>query len=164
MTRYIAASLGAALVALALLLALPAAGAADIDEAIVRLPSEPLVVETVRSGAITFAAEIADTDAERARGLMFRRSIGDREAMLFIWPQPHEVAMWMRNTYIPLDMLFITGTGRIVHIARNTTPHSLDVISANRDVLAVLEIGGGQAERLGIAEGDMVRHRYFNRQ
>jgi uncharacterized membrane protein (UPF0127 family) len=69
--------------------------------------------------------------------------------------------MWMRNTFVSLDMLFIDGTGTIVHIAREAVPQSLDVISAGRDVPAVLEIKGGAAQRLGIAVGDKVKHRAF---
>ena len=146
---------------MALLLLASAVAAAD---QVVRLPSEPLVIETASGNEVSFDAEIADDDAERSRGLMFRRSIQEHEAMLFIWPAPYEVGMWMRNTYIPLDMLFIAADGEVVHIARETVPHSLDVVSAGRDVLAVLEIKGGAAGRLGIAPGDRVRHRFFTRQ
>lgn len=147
---------------MALLLFFASAGAAA--DQVVRLPSEPLVIETASGNEVSFDAEIADDDAERSRGLMFRRSIEEHEAMLFIWPAPYEVGMWMRNTYIPLDMLFIAADGEVVHIARETVPHSLDVVSAGRDVLAVLEIKGGAAGRLGIAPGDRVRHRAFARQ
>ena len=121
---------------LAASLALPAL--ADEPPAIKRLPAEPLVIETGSGKSITFNTEIADTDAERARGMMFRQDMAENEAMLFIWPAPHEAAMWMRNTYIALDMLFIATDGEVVHIHRNAVPHSLDVISANRDVLAVV--------------------------
>jgi uncharacterized membrane protein (UPF0127 family) len=140
------------------------ASAVAAADQVVRLPSEPLVIETASGNELSFDAEIADDDAERSRGLMFRRSMQEREAMLFIWPEPYEVGMWMRNTYIPLDMLFITADGEVVHIARETVPHSLDVVSAGREVLAVLEIKGGAAGRLGIAPGDRVRHRFFARQ
>ena len=144
---------------LAASLALP--GLADEPPAIKRLPAEPLVIETGSGKSITFNTEIADTDAERARGMMFRQDMAESEAMLFIWPAPHEAAMWMRNTYIALDMLFIATDGEVVHIHRNAVPHSLDVISANRDVLAVLEIKGGAAARLGLSAGDRVKHRFF---
>ena len=139
-------------------MALP--GRANGDEAM-RLPAEPLVIETAQGRQVTFQTEVADTDAERARGMMFRKSMEETGAMLFIWPEPYEAAMWMRNTYIPLDMLFIEADGSIVFIAREAVPHSLDVISANRPVLAVLEIRGGAAARLGISVGDRVKHRYF---
>jgi uncharacterized membrane protein (UPF0127 family) len=134
---------------------------ADEPPAIERLPAEALVIETRSGKSITFNTEIADTDAERARGMMYRQEMAEDEAMLFIWPAPHEAAMWMRNTYIALDMLFIAHDGEVVHIHRNAVPHSLDVISANRNVLAVLEIKGGAAARLGLSVGDRVKHRYF---
>jgi uncharacterized membrane protein (UPF0127 family) len=129
--------------------------------AIERLPVEPLTIDTRAGKTITFRTEIADTDPERARGMMFRQDMAEDEAMLFIWPAPHVAAMWMRNTYIALDMLFIAADGEVVHIHRNAVPHSLDVISADREVLAVLEIKGGAAARLGLSAGDRVRHRYF---
>lgn len=157
MTAISVQGLLAPLLALLLLIAPPALAADEV----VRLATEPLVIETASGSKVTFEAEIADDDAERSRGLMFRRSMQEHEAMLFIWPAPYEVGMWMRNTYIPLDMLFIAADGKIVHIASETVPHSRDVISAGRDVLAVLEISGGAAARLGIAPGDQVRHRFF---
>jgi uncharacterized membrane protein (UPF0127 family) len=149
--------LAAPLLALLLLLVPPAVAA----DGVTRLPTEPLVIDMAGGGKVTFETEIADDDAERSRGLMFRRSMQEHEAMLFIWPAPYEVGMWMRNTYIPLDMLFIAADGKIVHIARETVPHSLDVITAGQKVLAVLEISGGAAARFGISPGDQVRHRFF---
>ena len=131
--------------------------AADVPQ---RLPVEPLVIET-SAGPVTFQTEIADEDRERGIGMMFRRSMTETEAMLFIWPEPEPVAMWMRNTFVSLDMLFIDSAGSILHIAREAVPQSLDVISAGRDVLAVLEIKGGAARRLGINIGDKVKHRAF---
>jgi uncharacterized protein len=145
-----------AVVMLAVAFVLPGV-AADAPQ---RLPVEPLVIET-SSGPVTFQTEIADEDHERGTGMMFRRTMAETEAMLFIWPEPEPVAMWMRNTFVSLDMLFIDGTGTIVHIAREAVPQSLDVISAGRDVPAVLEIKGGAAQRLGIAVGDKVKHRAF---
>ena len=146
-----------------LIAAVAMASAALADEP-VYLPSEPLTIETAAGKTISFDAEIADDDAKRSHGMMFRREMKDSEAMLFIWSQPYEAAMWMRNTFIPLDMLFIAADGRIVYIARETVPQSLDVISAGQKVRAVLEIKGGAAARLGIAEGDRVRHRFFEGQ
>jgi len=143
-----------------LMAALAVSSAALADEP-VYLPAEPLVIETAGGKTLTFNAEIADDDTKRSHGMMFRRKMQDSEAMLFVWPEPYEAAMWMRNTYIPLDMLFIAPDGRIVQIAHETVPHSLDVISAGQKVLAVLEIKGGASARLRIAEGDLVRHRVF---
>jgi len=126
----------------------------------VRLPVEQVVV-TTDQGDVSFATEIATSDQTRARGLMFRRSMGKREAMLFHWQSPRVVSMWMRNTYIPLDMLFVTADGIIVHVQSNTVPHSLDVISAGREVSAVMEIVAGTAARLGIKPGSRLVHRFF---
>ena len=147
-------------VAAALIVVLAMASLVRANEP-VYLPSEPLVIETTGGKTLTFNAEIADDDAKRSHGMMFRRSMEEHEAMLFVWPAPYEAGMWMRNTYIPLDMLFIAADGRIVYIARETVPHSLDVISAGQKVRAVLEIRGGASARLGISEGDLVRHHVF---
>jgi uncharacterized protein len=121
---------------------------------------ETMVIET-ESGRHSFATEIADTDPARARGLMFRRHLPADHAMLFIWGAPIEAAMWMKNTLIPLDMLFVAGDGRVVHIAANTTPQSLTVITAGQPVRAVIELAGGTAARLGIKTGSRVRHKLF---
>ena len=81
--------------------------------------------------------------------------------MLFDFQKPRPVFMWMENTYIPLDMLFIRDTGEIVYIAENTVPQSLDTIGVNEPILGVLELAGGTAKRLGIRVGDKVFHRIF---
>jgi len=124
------------------------------------LKVEAMVIETA-SGPHSFQTEIADSDPTRARGLMYRRHMAGDHAMLFVWDAPIEAAMWMKNTYIPLDMLFVAGDGRVVYIAANTKPESLDVISAGRPVKAVIELAGGVAARLGIKPGDRVRHPQF---
>jgi uncharacterized membrane protein (UPF0127 family) len=121
---------------------------------------ESMVIEST-SGPHSFQTEVADTDPARARGLMFRRHLAADHAMLFVWNAPIEAAMWMKNTYIPLDMLFVAGDGRVVYIATNTKPESLDVITAGRPVKAVIEVAGGTAARLGIKPGDRVRHPAF---
>jgi uncharacterized membrane protein (UPF0127 family) len=133
---------------------------ADQQQA-VQLAVEDLAI-TTKAGDISFAVEIAQTEEERSRGLMFRRQLGERQGMLFWWTRPRVVSMWMRNTYIPLDMLFIKPSGEIVHIASNTVPHSLAIISSGAEVSAVLEVVAGTADRLGITEGDTVRHRFFD--
>ena len=131
------------------------------SEDVVRLPVEQVIIATDR-GDVAFATEMATNDETRARGLMFRRSMGEREAMLFHWQPPIKVSMWMRNTYISLDMLFVTSDGTVVYIQPNTVPHSLDVISAGRDVSAVMEVVAGTVAKLGIKPGDRLKHRFFN--
>jgi len=137
------------------------AGPSPASEEVVRLPVEQVVVTTDR-GDIAFATEIAASDETRSRGLMFRRSMGEREAMLFNWPSPRVVSMWMRNTYLSLDMLFVTADGTVVHVQADTVPQSLEVLSAGREVSAVMEVVAGTAAKLGIRPGSRLKHRFFN--
>jgi uncharacterized membrane protein (UPF0127 family) len=125
-------------------------------------PLQPLEIVT-RNGVISFAVEFAQTDEQRTIGLMFRASVPDGQGMLFDFRSEQEVGMWMKNTLIPLDMLFIRSDGRIHRIAENTEPHSLRTIASFGPVRAVLELAGGSARRLGIAPGDVVSHRLFAR-
>lgn len=103
-----------------------------------------------------FNVEVATSRQQQHYGLMYTAQLAPDYGMLFVWPQDTPVSMWMKNTLIPLDMLFIDGQGAIVHIARNTTPGSTDTISAERPVRAVLELAGGSADARGIAVGDKV--------
>jgi uncharacterized protein len=103
------------------------------------------------------------TDQERERGLMFRKQLPEGQGMLFDFKQEQEVSMWMENTYIPLDMIFIRRDGRIWRIAENAEPLSRTIISSDGPVLAVLEVIGGTAKKLGIAPGDRVGAPIFAR-
>ncbi len=118
---------------------------------------------SVRSGNAVhvFEVEVARTGEERAKGLMFRRYLPADRGMLFDFGAEQPVAMWMKDTFIPLDMLFIRKDGTIARIAENTEPHSLRSISSGENVLSVLELNGGTAARLGIAPGDRVMHPLF---
>ena len=100
-----------------------------------------------------FSVELADEDAERAQGLMGRTALGPGAGMLFLYPAPREVAFWMRNTLIPLDMLFIDAGGTVARIHANAQPLNETPIPSGSPALMVLEIAGGQAERLGITPG-----------
>ncbi len=93
---------------------------------------------------------------------MFRHSLGPREGMLFLHPEPRYISMWMRNTYIPLDMIFIRADGRIHRIEARTEPLSERIIQSGDRVTAVLEIAGGLSQRLGLKAGDLVRHSHFS--
>jgi uncharacterized membrane protein (UPF0127 family) len=104
---------------------------------------------------------VADTPRRQAQGLMFVRSLPSKQGMLFVHESPRPIGMWMKNTYIPLDMLFIDASGRIQQIVENTIPHSLDIIRSREPALAVLEIAGGEARRLGISPGQRVSHPAF---
>ena len=119
-----------------------------------------VVIET-SAGAHVFDVEIARTPEERAQGLMNRDDLPADSGMLFIYPGEGPVSMWMRNTYISLDMLFIRADGTIAAIEADTRPLSTDLISPGMPVHAVLELRGGSAQRLGIATGDIVRHPAF---
>jgi uncharacterized membrane protein (UPF0127 family) len=106
-------------------------------------------------------AEIAESPMEKAQGLMFRRQLAETEGMLFLYTEPQDVTMWMRNTYLPLDMVFVGKDGTVTHIAERTTPFSEARISSGGPVLAVLEITGGLAERLRLKPGDKLLYKAF---
>ncbi len=118
---------------------------------------ETLLIE-IDGAQHRFAVEIADDETERARGLMFRRSLSEGEGMLFLYPSPRPVSFWMENTYLPLDMLFIAEDGTIVLIVENAQPLSRTPIPSLVPVIAVLEIRGGLARHLGIDAGARLRH------
>lgn len=109
-----------------------------------------------RSGVQVFSVEVATTDEERARGLMFRTSLPEGQGMLFDFAPEQPVTMWMKNTLIPLDMLFIRSDGRILRIAENTKTESEDIIPSGGPVRAVVELIAGSARKFGIAVGDKV--------
>lgn len=129
--------------------------------ALARGKTEHLDIEKATGGTVAFAVEVARSEEEKATGLMFRTKLGDGEGMLFPYGRAMEITMWMRNTYIPLDMVFIKSDGTIHRIAVRTEPLSEDVIASQGQVSAVLEIAGGMAERHGIKPGDKVRHPIF---
>ncbi len=113
-------------------------------------------------GSRTFSIEIADDPDEQARGLMFRPALPAEAGMLFIFDPPRPANFWMRNTMIPLDMIFIDDTGRVESIAERTDPYSERVSSSQGDVRAVLEINGGLSRQFGIGPGAQVIHPAFD--
>jgi uncharacterized membrane protein (UPF0127 family) len=115
-----------------------------------------------KSGVHVFTVEIADTEAAREKGLMFRKTMPPGQGMLFDFHREAPVGFWMKNTYIPLDMIFIRGNGRIANIAENAKPLSETVIPSDGAVLAVLEVAGGTARKLGIVAGDRVANPIFH--
>ncbi len=119
-----------------------------------------LVIET-SARKIKFDVELALNDAERSQGLMFRKKLEPYEGMLFDFFQEAPVSFWMKNTLIPLDMIFIAGDGTIRHVHSNATPLSTDTIPSEFPVRAVLEINGGSARLLGIKPGDKVKNAIF---
>jgi len=115
----------------------------------------PLTVESPGRFA-RFRVEVARTEAEQARGLMFRTKLAPDGGMIFPMDPPRVASFWMKNTVIPLDMIFIRADGTIARIAENTEPYSLDPVTSGEPVAAVLEVAGGRAGELGISEGDKV--------
>ena len=109
-----------------------------------------------KTGVHVFAVELAVTDDERQRGLMFRRSVPESTGMLFDFKRDQEVTMWMKDTYVSLDMIFIQSDGRIRRIEENTETESLKIIPSGGPVRAVLEVAAGTARKLGIERGDRV--------
>jgi uncharacterized protein len=126
-------------------------------------PVGPQTIEIAsKTGVHMFTVEVADNDADRAKGLMYRKELPEGQGMLFDFQRDQEVSFWMQNTYIPLDMIFIRGDGRILRIAENTEPLSTRLIPSNGPVRAVLEVIGGTSQKLGIAAGDRVAAPIFN--
>lgn len=153
----------AAAVGLGLLASLPACEAFGDDCAVPSTVTFKKDELRIQSGAKThsFTVELAVFDDQRARGLMCRTKLGANEGMLFDFGHPYDYGMWMKNTLIPLDMIFIRPDGTIARIAQRTVPHSLATVSSGERILGVLEVAGGTAERLGLKAGDKVLHRVF---
>ena len=122
---------------------------------------ESLTIVTAGGKRNAFQVEVMRTPDQRAKGLMFRNYMPSDRGMLFDFADSEPVAMWMQNTYIPLDMLFIRADGTIARIAERTEPLSTRTIPSGEPVLSVLEINGGVAETLGIKPGDKVEHALF---
>ncbi|MDN5786822.1 DUF192 domain-containing protein [Pseudorhodobacter sp.] len=112
-------------------------------------------------GSVHFSVEVADDAGERAKGLMFREEMSKSAGMLFYYERPQHAVFWMKNTLIPLDMIFADGTGRVTEVHANAIPHDETGIDGGQGVLAVLEINGGLAKKLGIVPGTLLRHPGF---
>ncbi len=121
---------------------------------------QPLEIVT-KNGVQVFSVEMATTDEEKQTGLMYRKELADGKGMLFDFNPEQEVSMWMKNTYVSLDMIFIRADGRILRIAENTEPLSTKIISSRGPARAVLEVVAGTAQKYGIRPGDRVGHPLF---
>lgn len=124
-------------------------------QAVLAMEQGEIVIQTPEGVSHTFAVEIVETPQEMAMGLMFRQSLDAEAGMLFLYPSPRPTSFWMKNTFLPLDMLFIGADGVIHHIAERTVPQSTASVPSNGPVRAVLEINGGTSDRLGIIEGSI---------
>lgn len=138
-------------------LATLAVRAADQQPMHLAIDAAPLVINTAR-GDVPFQVEVADTDEERERGLMFRTDLRDNSAMLFVFEDSRLVTMWMENTPSALDMIFLDENGRVSAIRANAVPFSRATISSGGPVRFVIEVKAGTARRLGVAVGDKVHH------
>ncbi len=136
------------------------AGGALAQGADLKFKRSSLVIDS-GGRELKFDVDLATNDAERAQGLMFRKSLGPYEGMLFDFYQELPVSFWMKNTLIPLDMIFIAADGTIRHVHANAVPLSTDTIPSQFPVRGVLEINGGSAKLLGIKPGDKVKHPIF---
>ena len=124
-------------------------------------PKGELMVETAAGGRHSFRVWIADTEPRQRQGLMFVRDLPADQGMLFVNRPPRPASFWMKNTYIPLDLLFVDARGKVLHIFERATPLSLEPMGIEAPVRAVLEIRGGESARRGIRVGDRVRHPAF---
>ena len=122
---------------------------------------QPLEIVT-KNGVQAFSVEMATTDEEKQTGLMYRKELADGKGMLFDFNPEQQVSMWMKNTYVSLDMIFIRADGRILRIAENTEPLSTKIIPSRGPTRAVLEVPAGTAQKYGIRPGDRVAHPLFN--
>jgi len=144
----------------ALLLMLPAAcqaGNPDVTKAASGLSVVPLSIRTAGGKTYSFKVEVARSESEQARGLMFRDKLAPNGGMIFPMNPPRPASFWMKNTVISLDLIFIRPDGVIARIAAEAVPYSLEPIDSGEPVSAVLELAGGRAAELGISEGDKVR-------
>jgi uncharacterized protein len=150
----------AAVAALWFALSLPALAVADAspttDQLLAPFPRATLTIATPDARQHRFKVWVAHDEARRERGLMFVRTLADDAGMLFIYDEPQKLSMWMKNTFIPLDMLFIGSDGRVSQVAADTTPQSLKVIESTVAGTSVLELKAGTAKKLGITAGAIV--------
>ncbi|GAA0394356.1 DUF192 domain-containing protein [Brevundimonas terrae] len=151
---------GLAVLALGLAVSACAAGKQVVDER--GRPLEPLSVVT-QSGEHHFMVEIADDNASRARGLMYRPPLADDRGMLFQFPQASEQSFWMRNTPSSLDIIYIAPDGKIISIARHTTPYSEAPVPSYGAANGVLELRAGRADEIGAKPGDQIKHNFFKK-
>lgn len=139
--------------------AVPNVTASDLDRVFRR---STLQIATPDARLHHFNVWIADDDQRRARGLMFIKQLGAEDGMLFIYPEPHPVSMWMKNTYASLDMLFVAMDGKVINVVANTEPLSLKTIESAGPATGVIELPAGTAARLKIASGARVIHPAFS--
>lgn len=149
--KIVVSKIAALLVVAPLLAPLPLSAQQDVE-----FEHDVLSVVTRNGDAHEFNVELAESSEQKSRGLMFRREMAENEGMIFLHRRDRVLTMWMANTFLPLDMLFIERNGRIARIQANTIPQSREVISSRKRVRAVLELNAGAARKFGISVGDKV--------
>jgi uncharacterized membrane protein (UPF0127 family) len=127
-------------------------------------PQSLLAIRTGSGKVVNFKIWEADTQKREEQGLMFVREMDEHTGMLFMFPENHPVSMWMKNTYVSLDLLFLNAQGKIDYIAQRATPKSEAIIGPPTPEFAVLELKGGACEQFGIRVGDKVLHKNFKKQ
>jgi uncharacterized protein len=158
--RKISFVLGTLMMLLSANAALPEAAA---PEPLTAFPQSLLAIKSAAGKVVNFKIWTADTEQREQQGLMFIRDMDEHAGMLFMFPQNQRVSMWMKNTYISLDLLFLNARGKIDYIAAGATPLSETIIGPPTPEYAVLELKGGACERLGIKVGDVVLHKNFKK-
>jgi uncharacterized membrane protein (UPF0127 family) len=158
--RKISFVLGTLMMLLSANAALPEAAA---PEPLTAFPQSLLAIKSATGKVVNFKIWTADTQQREQQGLMFIRDLDEHAGMLFMFPQNQPVTMWMKNTYISLDLLFLNAHGKIDYIAAGATPLSETIIGPPTPEYAVLELKGGACERLGIKVGDIVLHKNFKK-
>ena len=158
--RKISFVLGTLMMLLSANAALPEAAA---PEPLTAFPQSLLAIKSAAGKVVNFKIWTADTEQREQQGLMFIRDMDEHAGMLFMFPQNQRVSMWMKNTYISLDLLFLNARGKIDYIAAGATPLSEAIIGPPTPEYAVLELKGGACERLGIKVGDVVLHKNFKK-
>jgi uncharacterized protein len=139
----------------------PSQSNGDIAQLNQLFPQSKLQIATPDARIHSFNIWLALDDPHRERGLMYVQNLPDDRGMLFVYPAPRVINMWMKNTFVPLDMIFIDQRGKVRQVAENTTPQSLSIISSREAVYAVLEVKAGTAKRLRIGPGAIITHQLF---
>ncbi len=142
---------------------LPPMNVALADKAAKEVSLSPMEIVAVvtTTGEYRWVVELASDNESRSVGLMMRKNMPEYHGMLFRFEETRPVSMWMKNTFIPLDMVFTKATGIITHIHRVAVPHSLDIINSNGPVRNVLEMNAGEADKAGLKIGDQLQHPWF---
>jgi len=148
--------LKSALLALFFIGAIPAIATVAFAQQAVQFSSEPLTIKTAKGTTQAFTVELAVTEEQREYGLMFRKAMPEDHGMLFTFEKTRSVMMWMENTPLALDMLFLDDTGTVTHIHENAVPYSKAIINSGGPVKYVIELNGGVAIKLGLGVGDKV--------